>query len=128
MSLIPESGKPADLNLDLIDTSEDCEIVAEWLATVVKDIDRQLEANSNSGMRDAEWVRKSQAAIRATDRTRFKVLEMKKTITKSGKTASEAFREAAHDIFEPEDLVDIYNLVEQRYPGMIPDMMGSPKG
>lgn len=75
MGIIPESGKPADLDFELIKNQDDCALVVSWLDTVVADIDRQLEDRENA---DQEWVRKCHAAIRATNKSKFRILEMQR--------------------------------------------------
>ena len=117
--LIPESGKPAELDLTLIKSEEDCDIVISWLESVMKDIDRQLERSSVTHNGNRDWIIRTHGAMRATERTKFKVIEMRRAMAKHETTPAEAFLECAKSLFEDEDLEEVYTMMNTRYPGII---------
>ena len=111
--LIPESGKPADLKLEVIKTIADCDAVLVWLATVLLDMERQV---SDRGVDDRDWLKKLRAAERAT--TNLRHLVLKKRDSMAGKASlTEAIAQVAIDLLVPAGHADALEAeIKRRYP------------
>lgn len=78
-SILPESGKPIDLDQSRIVDQASADIVIAWLDALIADMQLQilqhlLSKNDN----DEEWLGKVRSALRATTRTRFLVAEKRR--------------------------------------------------
>jgi len=80
MSILPASGKPIDLDQDLITDSEQADIVVEWLDRLISDMQLQILQHLLQNDLDTEWLGKVRSALRATIRTRFQVAETRRSL------------------------------------------------
>lgn len=111
--IIPDSGKPADIDKAKIKTIADADRVIAWLSDVILDMDRQLEeANSPS----SEWLKRVKSARWWSSHIRHQVLEMREELTKKA-TAREAVASVIVEFLDDdEDLAELGFLIEERFP------------
>lgn len=72
--LIPESGKPADLDIGSIKAPAEADRALLWLAEVLDDMKTQVR---DRGGDDVLWLKRLRAAQRQTNNLRHRVLELR---------------------------------------------------
>lgn len=127
MSLIPQSNKPADLDITQIKTPQQADLVMEWLDTVIHDIESQLKRNQSTKVRDATWSDKTKMALHKTSQTKILVMQQKIAMLNGAPNFNDAFAEVAHQLFAQRDLQDIYREIEKKYPGLARLVLTPPK-
>lgn len=83
MSLLPESGKPIDLDRDQIKSREDADIVLNWLDNLITSMQLQIIQHlvqERARDIDDDWLGRCKSALRATIHTRFGVAEQRKKL------------------------------------------------
>ena len=80
MSLMPESGKPIDLEIDRIKTVTEADTVLAWLDSLITNMQHQILQHILGQDTDDQWLIRVRAALRATIHTRFKVGEIKQRL------------------------------------------------
>lgn len=83
MSLLPESGKPIDLDRSKITTPEDAEIVLKWLDALITDMQYQILQHLTESNLNLEWLGKVRSALRSTVKLRFVVAESKRDMERA---------------------------------------------
>ncbi len=76
MSLLPESGKPIDLDITAIKTAPEARMVLKWLDALITNMQHQILQHLLGPEADEQWLARVRAALRATIHTRFKVGEI----------------------------------------------------
>lgn len=118
MSLLPESGKPIDLDRTKIKSAEDADIVLAWLDALIVDMQHQILQHLTNTNLDLEWLSKVRGALRATVRTRFLTAEMRKQFENPGAlTREQAFIEAAEEYLDPGEVKNIWAEAERLLRG-----------
>ncbi|NDF14403.1 hypothetical protein EB061_03660 [bacterium] len=76
-TLIPISGKPAELDLNQIKSIADADRVLAWLHDVLADMDQQVK---DKGTADQAWLMKLRSAQRNTSSLRHRILELRENL------------------------------------------------
>ena len=112
MFLIPETGKPADLDIELIKTPADADRVLIWLAAVLDDMKTQV---NDRGDTDILWLKRLRAAERQTKNLRHRILEIRDS--KAGDFAiHQAVVASVLKLGDKDFLEDLAEQVRQDFP------------
>lgn len=118
MSLLPESEKPIDLDLNRITCEEDCDIVLKWLDELITDMQHQVIQHLTNPQLDLQWLAKVRSALRGTIRTRARVAERRKAFRLgTEKAALDLFIERIRPLVDPQDLAQVWIDVEKALKG-----------
>jgi len=119
-TLIPESQRPTDLDYSMIRNPVDAEFVLVWLNSIIDDMESQISDDQSFNWKDDDWKYKVRSALRHAKRAKFRVETMLKGMKDNDITLSDAFMEVASDIFEEDDLKEIYEEIGKRWPTLFP--------
>lgn len=111
--LIPESGKPADVNLSDVQTFEDANRLLIWLQTVLLDMERQV---NDRGLEDRDWLKKLRAAERNTNNLRHRLLEKRDRDMPGSATLAEAVSTVVVESLPEEAVIEVQKAVGKRFP------------
>lgn len=110
--IIPESGKPADLDKTKIKTVMDADRVILWLTDVIADMDRQL-AEAVDPRED--WLRKAKSARWWAMHIRHQVREIRENILPEASIRGAIFF-ALKEFLDEEDIDDLNDFIGERFP------------
>lgn len=112
-SILPESGKPIDLDQSLITSAQEARIVLSWLDDLIIDMQHQVLQHLTGSQLDMEWLSKVRSALRATIRTRFQVAEKKADFERQ-QSRDQMFASVAVEILDKGDVENVWGEVDRR--------------
>lgn len=113
-SLLPESGKPIDLDQTMIHNADDAGIVLKWLDDLIVDMQHQILQHLTGSQLDLDWLTKVRSALRATIRTRFQVAETKARFEHLQDKRATTFVKVAEELFGHNAVENVWDEVEKR--------------
>lgn len=122
MSLLPESGKPIDLDRDKITTAAEAAAVLNWLDASITDMNYQILQHLTNTQLDLDWLARVRSALRATVKTRFAVAEMKARFDRVENITPERARlfiQFASELLGEDDTDAVWERVENNLPTAI---------
>lgn len=112
--IIPDSNKPIDLDRSKILTKEDADVAIAWLEEISNAMHLQILRAILDRSPDKDWLAKVTIANAQTLKTTAQVRAMRSQMVRSQKSRAEQFVEAAMELFDEEDLADIWSAVDER--------------
>jgi len=110
--VIPESGRPIDLDLETVTTVEDADRVILWLTDVIKDMDRQISETESP---DAAWLRKVRSARWWAAHIRHKAREVRDKFSPE-LTVRQAVSSVLLDFLDDDLIDELEELLAERFP------------
>lgn len=120
--LIPESGKPANLNIAEIKTVSDADRALLWLGSVLNDMATQVKDRGSSSPSSSNeyaeyqlWLKRLRAAERNTSNLRHRVLELRDRLAENS-SVHEAIVATVFKVGGDDFIEDIRAQMEQDFP------------
>lgn len=110
--IIPESGKPADLDKTQIKTIAEADRVILWLSDVISDMDRQFEEAIDP---DPLWLKRAKSARWWAAHIRHQVRELRESLAPT-LSARDAVASLLPEFLSDEDLDELSEFLGEKFP------------
>lgn len=110
--IIPESGKPADLDKTKITTVADADRVILWLTDVITDMDRQLSETEHP---KEDWLKRAKSARWWAMHIRHQVREIRESLLPEVSIRGAIFL-AIKEFLDEDEIDDLNDFIGERFP------------